>query len=282
MYKHEKDRVRGDVMDPNLIGLIIAGVLFAAPVVIVLYIIIKIRMKLRRFEKDAGIKLRADDFIRDLKSSDITASSPASLNGMDSVYVPRINRDYPQLQISAVYPQVETFVKTYLDCIESGNTEALDKLTISPALVDRAGQIIEDMNSQGKQVFYDNIVIHKTVISEYVKEHGMVIIRFQAAVGYKNFVLDSKGKVISGSREKTQETVYEVSYANVINSELARQSGEIDVLAIECPNCGAPIRRGSVTVCEFCKTEFHNLTEDVFSWTFTDIKEKNRMTRKLY
>ncbi len=269
-------------MDGNTIGLIIAGVLFAAPVAIVVGVVLVIRRKIKRFEKDSGLDLSMGNFIRDLKETDSADSNPASLNGMDKIYLPKIHEEFPDFQLASVIPQVETVIKEYLNSIENKDTSPLKKLTISPSLIDRAESIIEDLRSRELDVYYDNVVIHRTVISEYVHESGMVIIRFQSAVGYLNFSQDENGKLVSGSKEKTRETVYVVSYARVLDSELARQAGVTDVMGLNCPNCGAPLSSSSADKCLFCGTPFKNITEDVFGWSFTDIKEKNRTTKKLY
>lgn len=269
-------------LDANTIGLIIAGVLFAAPVVIVGVVVIRIIIQIKSFERESGIKLRRKDFVDDLKKTGSVGKNPASLNGMDKIYLPQIHKDFPDFQLAAVIPQVETVIKSYLDSIEDKDTSALERLSISPSLIDRVQQIIVDINSRNIQVNYDNIVIHRTVISDYVHENGMVIIKFQSAVGYLHFAQNQKGKLISGSKDTAEETVYVTSYARILDSELARQSGAVDVLGLNCPNCGAALSSASAGKCLFCGTPFQNLTEDVFGWTFTDIKEKNRMTQKLY
>ena len=263
----------------SIVGLVTAALFFLG-VVALIVIILVIRAKVRKYQKEWGLQARG--LMSDINSTNDVGKNPASLNGMDRIYIPKIQNDFPDFQLAPVIPQVETFIKAFLDSVEDKDTSALKKLAIAPSLVDRAEEIIKDVNSQALNVYYDNIVIHKTVISEYVKEKGMVIIRFQSAVGYLHYAENDKGKLVSGSKEVAEETVYVTSYARILDSELARQSGVIDVIGLNCPNCGAPLRSSNVTICEFCGTGVQNMTEDVFGWTFTDIKEKNRMTQKLF
>lgn len=77
-------------MNANVIGLIIAGVLFAVPVAIVegVVLVIRRKMKIKKFEKESGLDLSMDNFIKDLGKSDGSDSSPLSLNGMDRIYLP--------------------------------------------------------------------------------------------------------------------------------------------------------------------------------------------------
>ncbi len=267
-------------MDAGAIVGLVTAALFFLGVVAVIIIILVIRAKIRKYQKEWGLNVRG--ILTDVNSTGQVGKNPASLNGMDRIYIPKIQEDFPDFQLAPVIPQVETFIKAFLDSIEDQDTSSLQKLAIAPSLVDRADEIIRDVSSQGLRVYYDNIVVHKTVISEYVKEKGMVIIRFQSAVGYITYSENSSGKVVSGSKEAAEETVYVTSYARILNSELARQSGAVDVIGLNCPNCGAPLRSSDVTVCHYCGTGVNNLTEDVFGWTFTDIKEKNRMTQKLF
>ena len=262
-----------------IIGLVTAALFFLGVVIIVIIIFV-IRAKVIKYQKEWGLNARG--IFSDINSTKAVGKNPASLNGMDRIYIPKIQADFPDFQLAPVIPQVETFIKTFLDSIEDQDTKPLEKLAIAPSLIDRADEIIKDVNSQGIRVYYDNIVIHKTVISEYVRENGMVIIRFQSAVGYLHYAEDEKGKMVSGSKEAAEETVYVTSYARILNSELARQSGAIDVIGLNCPNCGAPLRSSDVTYCQFCGTGVNNLTEDVFGWTFTDIKEKKKKKKKLF
>lgn len=267
-------------MDSGDIVRLVTAALFFLAVVAIIVIILVIRAKVIKYQKEWGLQARG--IFSDINSTKDVGKNPASLNGMDRIYIPKIQKDFPGFQLAPIIPQVETFIKTFLDSVEDKDTSALEKLAIAPSLIDRAEEIIKDVNSQGLDVYYDNIVIHKTVISEYVREHGMVIIRFQSAVGYLHYAENKKGKLVSGSKEVAEETVYVTSYARILDSELARQSGVIDVIGLNCPNCGAPLRSSDVTFCEFCGTGVSNMTEDVFGWTFTDIKEKNRMTKKLF
>lgn len=267
-------------MDAGSVVQLITAALFFLGVVVLVVLILVIRAKVIKYQKEWGLNARG--IFSDINSTRDVGKNPASLNGMDRIYIPKIQEDFPDFQLSPVIPQVETFIKTFLDSVEDKNTQALQKLAIAPSLVDRAEEIIKDVSSQNLNVYYDNIVVHKTVISEYVREHGMVIIRFQSAVGYLHYAENANGKLVSGSKEVAEETVYVTSYARILDSELARQSGVIDVIGLNCPNCGAPLRSSHVSFCEFCGTGVQNLTEDVFGWTFTDIKEKNRMTKKLF
>ena len=77
-------------MNANVIGLIIAGVLFAVPVAIVVGVVLVIRRKIKKFEKESGLDLSMDNFIKDLGESEGSDSSPLSLNGMDRIYLPKI------------------------------------------------------------------------------------------------------------------------------------------------------------------------------------------------
>ena len=262
-----------------IIGLITAALFFLGVVAIIIIILV-IRAKVRKYQREWNLDARG--ILSDINSTNQVGKNPASLNGMDRIYIPKIQNDFPDFQLAPVIPQVETFIKSFLDSVEDQDTSSLERLAIAPSLIDRANEIIRDVNSQNIRVYYDNIVIHKTVISEYTRERGMVIIRFQSAVGYLHYAEDSNGKVVSGSKDYAEETVYVTSYARILDTEIARQSGAIDVIGLNCPNCGAPLRSSDVTVCQFCGTGVKNLTEDVFGWTFTDIKEKNRMTKKLF
>ncbi len=277
-------------MNPDTLGKLIAAGLFLIGVIAVIIVVLRIRAKIRKYSREM---FNTDSLLDGLKSVGArgtgntqrhsSAMEPASLNGMDRVYIPKIRADFPEFQLAPIIPQVETVVKTFLNSLEDQDVGRLSRLTISPSLIDRAQQIIIDLQSRHSHIYYDNIVVHRTVISEYIKEHGMVIIRFQSAVGYINYIRDDNGKITDGSDSMMEQTVYVTSYARVLDSELARQSGSIDIIGLNCPNCGAPLLSSKVSRCEFCGTGIGgNLSEDVFGWTFTDIKEKNSMTKKFY
>ncbi len=178
------------------------------------------------------------------------ANTPQSVASMTRVYLPQIQRDFPEFNYEEFKAKVENMLRSAFVAIASGNpdllTDASDDLKKSVSL------IIESNKSQNKDEFYDNITIHQTEITKYQKRSGTCIITLQSAVGYLHYAKQN-GKVVSGSDNIKEQCKYntDIVYIQDVNK---LTSDAITSLGTNCPNCGAPITNLGSKFCEYCGT----------------------------
>ena len=180
-----------------------------------------VREKLRRLSRMAfGTDSITEGLEQQAKELAVT---PKSVSAMTRIFLPQIQRDFPDFHI-------EQF------------TEAVTE-------------------------HYEQIQIHQTEIANYEKKQGTCMITFQSAVGYLHYC-EKAGKVLSGSKELTEQTRYNVQLMYIQNEKLA---GMDNAVGTTCPNCGAPITNLGAAYCEYCGSAVTLLNLKV--WTLHSFDE---------
>lgn len=172
--------------------------------------------------------------------------TPKSLSSMDSVYLERIKKDFPDININDLKRKAETILLNCLKSIENKDTSDL-----KGKIKEFCDAIIDD--NKGKNVKYDNIKIHNTVVSKYANDNGVVTIYFASSFEY---YLNIDGKSV----KKQDRVRFEYIYVYDINK--VEESKK--VLGIRCPNCGSPINSLGEKSCSYCGSVVKELIGRVF------------------
>lgn len=221
-----------------LIGVII---LIVFCVSVYFYFRISINNMFRKF----GVSpMKLSDIIKEARLED--QDVPKSLSSMDSVYLERIKRDFPDININDLKRKAEEVLLNCLKAIENKDTSKL-----VGKIKEYCDAIIND--NKGHNVKYDKIKIHNTVVSKYTNDNGIVTIHFSSSYEY---YLNTDGKSV-----KTQDRVkYEFIYVYDINK--VEESKK--VLGIRCPNCGSPITSLGNKSCSYCGSVVKEIIGRVF------------------
>ena len=178
---------------------------------------------------------------------------PKSLSSMDSIYLEQIHRDFPDVNINELKRMSE---KVILDCYNA--IEIKDSSSIKNEKIKSfVESIISD--SGNDSVSYENLKIHKTVVSKYENSDGLATIHF--ASSYEYFY--KKGDSI---RKKVQDRC-RCEFIYVIDVDKVSHSHK--VLGLNCPNCGSPIKDLGTKNCSYCGTGVIDIVSK--SWTCNDI-----------
>lgn len=195
-----------------------------------------------------GIKSGEIDMRND-ERTDLDTARQRSLNGMDKILAPLIAKDFPSFNLDEMKTLANTVLTETLDCLETRRPRDLQYCDIQ--YLGKMRSQIEDLNGSGSTVRYDNIDLHKTVVSEYKKTPGLCRITFQTAFRADFFRADATGRILEGSKGKSTEfraTMVMIYILDVSKCDSAYQT----VLTANCPNCGAPIGDPSRGTCEYC------------------------------
>ncbi len=199
---------------------------------------------------------------RDLKDaitrSEIEAeNTPKSLSSMETLSLSSIKKDFPDLNINELKSMAENTITNYLDAIEKKSTKDLTKYNDTiKGLVSSKIQDIGDKN-----VSYDSIKIHKTVINRYEKNKSIATIYMASSVEYYY-------KEGNDSRKKIQDR-FLVEIVYVIDANLVEDDKKL--LGLNCPNCGAPISTLGEKHCKYCNTGIKDIVKR--TWVINNIKE---------
>ena len=179
---------------------------------------------------------------------ELLAQTPKSVSAMTTVYLPRIQHDFPDFNYPDFRQRAENTLQDILLSISAGR---VDTLPDAPSdLAAQARMHIADIARWGRTEHYSDITIHRTEISRYEKRPGLCVITLQSAVGYQ-YSLTENGELIGGSRERLTQTKYNMELHYV--QDVSALTGEYaTAVGVVCPNCGAPVTLLGAKKCDYC------------------------------
>ncbi len=222
----------------------------------VILIFFVVRKKLREISYEAfGTK----NIIKGIKEQELeTQSTPKSIMGMEKLDLPKLNKDFRELNINELKRDAEKKIFNCLDAIETKNTNKLKEEILKVYVNSK----LEDLKD--KEVSYDSIKIHNTILNRYEKDDAIATIKIHTALEYI-YKYDNKSP-------KKVQTRFEVEYIYVFDAE---KLGYKSIVGLNCPNCGGPIKSLSDDVCDYCGSgiisTFKNITKK--AWILNNIKE---------
>lgn len=259
-------------------------ILIGAALIGALYLYITIKRKLRLISR---LVFGKDSMIEGLKSQDgRLATTPKSVSGMTSIYLPQIQRDFPEFSLPEFVRKSENQLKACLGAVEA---ERIDGL--SQASGDLQNQIrlwIEDNRRRGVHQHFGKIKIHRTEIARYRKQEGSCVITLQSALEYEYWEEQEEAKESGKEGEKSRrgrkraEKIREVNRVPHMvqaryNMELmyvqdtGKLLSESNAVAVTCPQCGAPVAKLGSKYCEYCGSGIEPVNIRV--WSLNRIQE---------
>lgn len=227
-----------------------------------------VREKLRRLSRMAfGTDSITEGLEQQAKELAVT---PKSVSAMTRIFLPQIQRDFPDFHIEQFKDKVENALMLALQAIsaaDAGIFERQIKDGVSEEFLAQIKNRIRENETEAVTEHYEQIQIHQTEIANYEKKQGTCVITFQSAVGYLHYC-EKAGKVLSGSKELTEQTRYNVQLMYIQNEKLA---GMDNAVGTTCPNCGAPITNLGAADCEYCGSAVTLLNLKV--WTLHSFDE---------
>ena len=190
------------------------------------------------------------------KSNIEDAETPKSLSSMESIYLPKIKKDFPSLNINELKSQAESVILKSFDGIEKREKDSfIQNDKINTYINNRIDEAINT------DTHYSSTKVHRTVINKYENNSGVATIYFQTGFEYNKKVGNDRMKKVQ-SRINT-EFIYIVDESKVSKHE--------KTIGLNCPNCGAPLKGVGQRVCKYCGSG----TEDIVkrTWAINNIAE---------
>ena len=228
-------------------GLLVLGLLYA--------LLRGVKRALRRSPVGRAVR-QAGDIAGMIKAADMNAQlTPKSVSGGDSLYLPRILKDYPQFNADLAKSVVENCIRDIFNSLHAGDMSAFK------------GKYNEKVYAQCEMFLrkYGHIAvtglkIHRTAIAGYTKLYGSSTIKFQTAFQY-----DTDGG--KDGRRINQEK-FETEYTFKVTEKDGAGGA-----ALRCGHCGAPVARLGDKSCNYCGNEVILDLEQ--AWEITDINIRN-------
>lgn len=168
--------------------------------------------------------------------------TPKSLSGLESLILPDLKKDFPEMNIDELKRQVESYIITYLGMIESKEYEVIKSSSDKVRTIIKS--YVDDLKNNNDNVKYTNIRVHRTVVNKYEKNNGFATLKFQTAIEYM-YSKNNESPIKIQDRFLT-ELIY------IIDADTV--STDANLLGLNCPNCGAPIKNLHEKYCTYCST----------------------------
>lgn len=252
-------------MGPEYIGVMIVLVLFLIVIGILYYIYRRIREKVRSFSKLAFGTASLTEGIRKMELEEQT--TPKTVSAATSIYKPSIMRDFPEFHYDEMKARAENVLTSYLQSVNKADATLLTEGTNE--LKNQLQLKIDILRNNDKREHYDNIKIHRTEIHRYLKEKGRCTIIFQSAVEYVHY-MEEYGTPILEQHKKMKQTKYNIEVVYIQNQEMVENLSDAG-LAMNCPNCDAPLTKLGAKVCPYCDSPV--IEFNIRVWNFNRVVE---------
>lgn len=172
-----------------------------------------------------------------------------TLYGMESIYKPILEKDFNNLNINELKSIAE---KSIIECYKFINERSTDKFKCESEKV--ISWVNNKINSLNDNDTYSDIKIHRTVLNKYEKNNSVATITFQTSYEYK-------------FNNKKIQSRMQTEFIYIIDADQV----DGNVIGLNCPNCGAPIKNLGNKNCDFCGTGVVDIVKR--TWFLNNMKE---------
>ncbi len=161
--------------------------------------------------------------------------TPKSLGSLDSIYLSKFQKDFPDMNLNELKRLSESFILEIFDSIENKN---IDKLH------NKNEKIMAFINSKIDD--YKNIKVKFTKL----KIHNTVLNKYEVHEGFASLYLATAFEYYENNKKIQNRMKFEYIY--IIDPKKVKEN--LKVLGLNCPNCGAPITSLEHKKCSYCNS----------------------------
>lgn len=248
-----------------LVSIIIILVLLLVLVGLIYFAYIKVSERVRRYSKMFFGTPSLKEGIRNLETEE--AVTPKSVSSATGLYLPSIMKDFPEFHYDEMKTRAENVLISYLRSVDGQNNALLTEGTNE--LKDQLLMRIQMLKRQEQKEHFENIKIHRTEIHQYRKSKGRCSIVMQSAIEYIHYI-EKDNKVTEGRKELQEQAKYNIELVYIQDQETVEKLGDAG-LALNCPNCGAPLPGLGAKKCAYCDSPV--IEFNIRTWNFSKVTE---------
>jgi len=246
----------------TVVAVLVAILLVIGIILLVVYI--SFRKKYSKEEIEMFIQALKGEVMSDKEAY----GTKKSLSGMTKVYEPLIREDFKNFNLEQLYNEIESSLRVILNAKMKKDKSLItgDKFIYIRKSLEKE---IDDLIINEEDIKYKDINFSKHVIKNYSKKNGTATIVTASQVSYyydSNKIKEIKFKDIK------KETIYICEFIYVYDENKFTENGK--VIAINCPNCGAPVTGLDGGTCAYCNTLVKPI--NLKAWKLNSYKEDYR------
>ena len=243
------------------------GVVFGFILIIIgIYITIRIILKKYGFSHKSLSAL----YNEAMRNREVSEQKQRQLGGMTNVLLPIIRDDFENFSEKEFYHLVEKSLRSIFQAIGEKNNNKLLKDETFSLINDKIRLQIEDLTEAKKAYKYNDIIFHQHTIKNYTKKNGMINLEIDSSLEYyyEEYYEDS----IIYKKDYKKQAKYSTAFIYIIDTKAA--GFDINVLGLNCPNCGSPVSSLHQKNCKYCKTSLNIQVASLPKcWKIIDFKE---------
>ncbi len=209
-------------------------------------------------------------------------AKPRSLSSMDSIYIPKLEKDFPEFNWNEWKVRIQDAVLRRMEAIDERDPELLSDHPLIKEDVERIitneGTGVKNLTYSEDELEFKNRHAYNTVIFGYDRNSGLCTIHTQTSVSYERHVKAgikaNSAQGSAGSRIRKIQSVFKTDLVYVQDADKVDSRLKGKMIGYNCPNCGAPLKMIGVKVCEYCGTAIEGVNIKV--WTINKITEDRR------
>jgi len=249
-----------------MLGGFIGVLLGFITILLLMYIAIKVILNKFGFGSKSLLTL----YNEAIKVRESEEQKPKQLGGMTNVLLPIIREDFKDFSEKEFYYLVEKSLRNIFQAINEKNSNKLLKNDTFNLINDKIRLYIEDLNTFNKKYTYNDIVFHNHTIKNYTKKNGMINLEISSSLEYY-YEEYFEGKIVF-KKEYKKQARYTTTFVYIIDTKVA--GFDINVLGLNCPNCGSPVTSLNQQSCKYCKTVLNIQVANLLKcWKIIDYKE---------
>ncbi len=189
-----------------------------------------------------------------------------NVSGITKLLEPEILRDFPDFNKNLLYSIAESNLRKIFSAIENKSLAGIDKDEELILILPKLKEKIEDIKERKVEIKYDDIVFHENAIKKYEKVKGMATVTISTTLEYYYKNSDKKENLCNNIKRQTR---YTCEFVYIYDETKLEKKNNI--IVINCPNCGAPLRNLELGECEYCSSHFEPINLKL--WKMSSYKE---------
>ena len=189
-----------------------------------------------------------------------------NVSGITKLLEPEILRDFPDFNKNLLYSIAESNLRKIFSAIENKSLAGIEKDEELILILPKLKEKIEDIKERKVEIKYDDIVFHENAIKKYEKVKGMATVTISTTLEYYYKNSDKKENLCNNIKRQTR---YTCEFVYIYDETKLEKKNNI--IVINCPNCGAPLRNLELGECEYCSSHFEPINLKL--WKMSSYKE---------